>query len=638
LVYLILEDAMANDRHDAGVPGALAPRVCVIGAGMSGLAATDALVRAGYDVSCYEAGSAVGGMWRYENDSGRSAAYASLQTNTSRRRMQYPSFPQPRAAPEFPHHRDMLAYLEAYSDANHLARYVNFGASVESARPDDGCWDVTVAGDAPRRFDWLVVASGHYWDPVIPRLGGDFAGEILHVRDYRTPDRFAGRRVVVVGGSQSALDVVAEISTVAARAVLACDQVHHLLPRYAFGRPLDERDTAAALLVPLPIVRLIIGTLTRLAGATPERGELPPARHRLFETRWPTIVSPAVEAALAERTFKTRPRATALAAEKVIFGDGSEEPADAIVFATGYRIAFPFLSDRLGRGSGWEFPLYRRILSPRAPALAFIGVVEAGPGMFEIVERQSQWLAKAIAGRVPVPASDAMWRAIDAGERRSRRQFAATGRHTIMCNRHAYLRVLAADVRRGERKLSQMGSQHGEATSARARPRARPLRGRRLPAAGASARLQAQMLRKTAEHMTRARATGTLEDLARDRHALIVTYRGDGTPVATPVWAAVAAGRVYVRTERASGKVKRLSRDSRALAAPCTSRGRPLGPPLSMHGRVLDSREETVAEPALAGRYGPVRALFERAMDIMRVDMCYLELTPEHAAPVASPQ
>jgi hypothetical protein len=118
------------------------------------------------------------------------------------------------------------------------------------------------------------------------------------------------------------------------------------------------------------------------------------------------------------------------------------------VFATGYRIDFPFLDGDLGRGDAWEFPLYRRILSPRAPRLAFLGVLEPGPGLFEIVERQARWLAAVIAGHLPIPDGRAMWQAIDRGERRSRRQFGQTGGHTILCNRHAYLRTLNRDLRR----------------------------------------------------------------------------------------------------------------------------------------------------------------------------------------------
>jgi uncharacterized protein len=233
--------------------------------------------------------------------------------------------------------------------------------------------------------------------------------------------------------------------------------------------------------------------------------------------------------------------------------------------------------------------------------------------MFEIVERQSQWLAALIAGHLSAPEVEEMWNAIDAGERRSRRQFAATGRHTIFCNRHAYLHVLDKDL-------------HCARTSARRS--ARPRGGRRLPAAVGSARVQARMLRSTTHAMAEAPAIGELKDVAHRRHALIVTYRRDGTPVATPVWAAVADGRVYVRTERASGKVKRLDRDSRALIAPCSASGRPLGSPLPVSGRVLKPREENVAEAALAGRYGAGRALFESTADAMRVDMAYLELTP----------
>ena len=183
---------------------------------MSGLAAIRALTRAGHDVTGYEVGSAVGGMWRYDNDSGRSAAYSSLEANTSKRRMQYPSFPQPESAPAFPHHSDMLAYLDAYAEANDLTRHVRFGAMVESAEPADGGWNVTVVGERPRHFDWLVVAAGHYWQPIVPELSGAFTGETMHVREYRTPQRFAGKRVIVVGGGQSALDIAAEISSVAA--------------------------------------------------------------------------------------------------------------------------------------------------------------------------------------------------------------------------------------------------------------------------------------------------------------------------------------------------------------------------------------------------------------------------------------
>lgn len=421
----------------------------MIGAGLSGLAAVRELARAGQDVACFEAGSAIGGMWRYENDNGVSAAYRSLSANTSWRRMQYPSLPLPRSATEFPHHSELLAYLERYAETNDLLPRITFRAPVEQARPVEHGWEVRAVGCEPQVFDALVVATGHYWDPHIPRPPGGFDGEILHARDYRTPERFKHQRVLVVGAGQSALDIAAEVSGSAQHTILSCRQGHHLIPRHVFGRPFDELDSAAALLLPLPVVRSLARAAMRAARAAPERGELPQARHRIFEDRWPVGVAPSTQQALLEHAFECRPGLSGLDGGYVAFNDGSNARADAIIFATGYHINFPFLPERLGRGDGWQFPLYRRILSPHVEGLAFIGILEPGPGLLAIVERQAVWLGEVLARRLAVPGHEQMWQAIDGGgERRSHRQFSATGPHTLLCNRHAYLRTLNRDLRR----------------------------------------------------------------------------------------------------------------------------------------------------------------------------------------------
>jgi PPOX class probable F420-dependent enzyme len=165
---------------------------------------------------------------------------------------------------------------------------------------------------------------------------------------------------------------------------------------------------------------------------------------------------------------------------------------------------------------------------------------------------------------------------------------------------------------------------------ARARRWARPVPGRRLPAALPMARLGAKAAPRGARVIAEVAREGSREQLAAAKRTLIVSFRRDGRPVPTPVWAAPAGEVFYVRTERASGKVKRLRRDPHVLIAPCAVNGRPLGAPLEASARVLDGvEEELAAERALAARYGRGRELFERAMDFLRVDMCYLELRSE---------
>jgi len=161
-----------------------------------------------------------------------------------------------------------------------------------------------------------------------------------------------------------------------------------------------------------------------------------------------------------------------------------------------------------------------------------------------------------------------------------------------------------------------------------ARASAHPVPHRRLPGALLTARLAARTAPRGAHRIVDAPRAGSVEQVAAHKRALLVTYRRDGTPVPTPVWAAPGGGRLYVRTERDAGKLKRLRNDPRLLVAPCTVRGKPLGAPLEARARMLAPAEEAVAEAALAAHYGFGRALFERTMDLLRVDMCFLEITP----------
>jgi PPOX class probable F420-dependent enzyme len=163
----------------------------------------------------------------------------------------------------------------------------------------------------------------------------------------------------------------------------------------------------------------------------------------------------------------------------------------------------------------------------------------------------------------------------------------------------------------------------------RARPRARPVPGRRLPGERRLSRLAARRTPVEVRQIALAPRRQPEPGDAPGKHSLLVTFRRDGAAVPTPVWAAPGDARLYVRTVRGSGKVKRLLADPRVLLAPCTMTGSPLGAPFEAFASVLAPEDEGRAERALREAYGRVRAAFEWTVDLIRVDMCYLEIMPQ---------
>ena len=116
-------------------------RVCIIGAGSSGIAACKVLKDYGIPFDCYEAGDRVGGNWVYANRNGMSSAYKSLFINTSKPRMQYSDYPMPDSYPVFPHHTQIAEYFDNYVEHFGVKQYIRFHTTVTRATPlEDGGW------------------------------------------------------------------------------------------------------------------------------------------------------------------------------------------------------------------------------------------------------------------------------------------------------------------------------------------------------------------------------------------------------------------------------------------------------------------------------------------------------------------
>ena len=169
------------------------PTACVIGAGSSGIAAVKALAHARLRRHRYEKCDRVGGNWVFGNTNGMSSAYRSLHINTSRERMEYSDFPMPKSYPDFPHHTHIAKYFDDYVDHFGVRDRIRFETGVEhAARRPDGVWEVALENGETHRYDALLVANGHHWDPRWPEPafpGAEaFEGVQMHSHDYKGDD------------------------------------------------------------------------------------------------------------------------------------------------------------------------------------------------------------------------------------------------------------------------------------------------------------------------------------------------------------------------------------------------------------------------------------------------------------------
>jgi len=427
-------------------------KVCIIGAGSSGIAACQVLQARGIDFDCFEKGSGIGGNWRYGNDNGMSSAYRSLFINTSRTMMEYASYPMPDDYPAYPHHTQIARYFEDYVEHFGFGDRIRFQTEVTKVDPVGERWEVTLGDGETHVYDAVMVANGHHWDPKYPEPAfpgqESFTGEQVHSHWYREADeRFVGRNVLVLGIGNSATDIASETSRVSATTYLAMRRGAHVMPKFIGGVPLDQLAPSWANRLPFAFTRpLLMREVKRVQGPMESYG-LPKPDHKLGQAH------PTVSADLLDRIghgrITVKPNIERIDGSTVHFIDGTSAGIDTIVWCTGYRITFPFLDDDVMGTAGNHVPLYRRVVHPERPGLYFIGLVQPLGAIMPIAERQAEWVADLFEGTAALPEPKRMARAIEREESAMRKRYIASTRHTIQVDFHPYMRMLARERRRG---------------------------------------------------------------------------------------------------------------------------------------------------------------------------------------------
>ncbi|MEU9205096.1 FAD-dependent oxidoreductase [Streptomyces sp. NPDC048332] len=420
-------------------------RACVVGAGPGGIVTAKVLLENGFDVTVFDKYQQVGGIWSAEG------CYDGLASQSALRIFEFADLPN---SLHFAGAVDTQRYLEDYARTFGVLDRVRPGTEVISIRPVDGPgrtgssgWLIgsRPAGDESAEvhreaFDYVVVASGAHHHARVPELPGreSFHGTVLYSNEVRA-GTFTGRRVVVVGGGKSALDLVTRAAREAASATIVQRKVNWmiperlllglvgykwilftrlgeaLLPRYhdpACIRPIDRIDERVKRALWWLITRdmLLSAGLYRL----PKR--LRPTHALPFHLVHAGVMPRGYTRAL--RRGSIAPRISAVAAytgQGLLLATGEELPADVIVFATGHHKVFPFLDPGVGvHDSAGRLRLYRGIVPPGADRLAFVGFRQVFNNIMGM-ELTAHWLTRHFRATLrTTPGEQEMCEAIDA--------------------------------------------------------------------------------------------------------------------------------------------------------------------------------------------------------------------------------
>jgi hypothetical protein len=397
----------------------------------------------------------IGGNWRYENDNGTSSAYKSLHINSARKLMSYKAFPMPEEYPDYPSHWQVAEYFDDYAECFGLKERIAFKTEVASAEPGDDGWEVTVETPEGKRrserYRAVLVANGHHWQPRWPEPafpGAEaYEGEQMHVHHYREPDVLVGKRVLVLGIGNSAVDVAVESSRIADKTYLAMRRGAYVLPKFLGGTPIDEAAPPIASRLPIPVQRFFFNRMLKTAiGAMTDYG-LPKPDHKLLEAH-PTVSSELLPR-IGHGDIAVKPNLDRFSGGRTVrFADGSEEEVDLVVYCTGYKIEFPFLDEQVFAARDNRMPLYKRVVSAKSPGLYFIGFIQPLGPIMPIAEAQSEWVADLLAGKAALPPVSEMRQEIADYEKWLHKRFVSSKRHTIEVDFHPYLRAIARERKR----------------------------------------------------------------------------------------------------------------------------------------------------------------------------------------------
>lgn len=416
-------------------------RVCVVGAGPSGLIMARALMRQGVEVVVYEKHSDVGGIWDPDNTG--SPIYETAHFISSRYTSGFYGFPMPESFPDYPGYKLLRDYIRQFAAHFGLYRVIRLDTAVGKAELVEGLWHVTDSRGGTEVFTHLVNANGVTWHANMPHYPGQdtFRGELRHSSTYRNPAEFLDRRVLILGGGNSGVDIACDAARNADRAFWSVRRGYRIIPKFIFGVPLDvfiNEGGRPPNGVTLPddaseLIDALVGDLTKYGLPAPDHAAL--ASH--------PIVNDAIVHHLSHGDISGKPDIVEFSERSVVFADGSEEEIDLVLCATGYHYDIPYLDRELFEWKQGHPMLYLNMFNRKVDNLYVLGFIEFADAAYHRFDEMAQLIAFDIAAQDHTKKKFTDLKRTHTPDLRGGMSYIDSARHVNYVETHTFQQVLA---------------------------------------------------------------------------------------------------------------------------------------------------------------------------------------------------
>ena len=419
-------------------------KFCVIGAGASGLAVAKNFKLHAIPFDCLEREADLGGLWNIATKSG--VVYETTHLVSAATSTWFDDYPMDEAmCLAYPSHAQILDYFRGFVRHFELAPHIAFGCSVQHVAPRaDTLWDVTIAGEnRPRVYRGVVLANGHHHVPRMPSYPGRFAGEILHSSAYRSPRQLRDKRILVVGAGNSACDIARDAAHSSGSIVtMSFRRGYWFIPKFLLGFPThDVVTTIETLPMPNIVRRIIFEVSLWVLQGPPSRYRLPDPDHHIDQAH-PTM-SDDIPRLAAHGRIQVKPEIERYDGANVVFKDDTSTAFDTVIFATGYKIEFPFIDGALVNNGEGRPLFFKHAFHPAFDTLFAAGLVQANGSIWRLADYQGRLMARFIHALDKAPASAAWFRRLKAAPPAAKaHHFVGSERHTLEANYFVYRRQL----------------------------------------------------------------------------------------------------------------------------------------------------------------------------------------------------